>query len=215
MSVLDQLRVHVRLAQLAGGPSMPERAAAVTSAGGLASGAGPVDLSTYEPYLTGLHRWASERELPLGDPRSSDDHRDEKIELLLRARLPVVSFTFGCPGRRIVEALHDPASRSSPRSTRRGSQLLLFFWGARALVGDELWVAASLSAGEIIADPFRRGAEIALLVIERRRQLTVTEPRYTGSRLMRARNHPLTANAPGDVRSVYARKRAEPDRCSC
>jgi hypothetical protein len=214
MSVLDQLRVPVRLAPLAGGPSTPERAAAVTSAGGLAPAAGPVDLSTYEPYLTGLHRWASERELPLGDAlqRRPPGRKDRA---LTARTLPVVSFTFGCPGRRIVEALHDPASRSSPRSTRRGSQLLLLFWGARALVGDELWVAASLSAGEIIAGPFRRGAEIALLVIERRRQLTVTEPRYTGSRLMRARNHPRRRTRRGEVRSVYARKRAEPDRCSC
>jgi hypothetical protein len=46
------------------------------------------------------------------------------------------------------------------------------------LVGDELWVAASLSSGTIIADPFRHSAEVALLVRERGQQLTVTPPQY-------------------------------------
>jgi len=44
-----------------------------------------------------------------------------------------------------------------------------------ALVGEELWVALSLSTGEVISDPFRPSAEVAALVRERGRQLTAAE----------------------------------------
>jgi len=48
-----------------------------------------------------------------------------------------------------------------------------------AFVDDELWVAMSLSTGAITSDPFRRTAEVAALVVERGRQLTVgARPRY-------------------------------------
>jgi len=42
-----------------------------------------------------------------------------------------------------------------------------------ALVAGELWVAMSAATGEAICDPFRPSAEVARLVGERRRQLTV------------------------------------------
>jgi hypothetical protein len=58
------------------------------------------------------------------------------------------------------------------------------------LVGNELWVAASLSTGTVIADPFRRSAEVALLVSERGRQLTVPQPRHVRSGLLRLRRRP-------------------------
>jgi len=140
MSLLDHLTTPIVLAPLAGGPSTPELAAEVASAGGLGflaagyltaaqlaeriarvrsltegpigvnvfvPGAGPAEAGAYQPYLERLARWAGERELRLGDPRYSDDDWPAKIELLLRERLPVVSFTFGCPERRVVEALRD------------------------------------------------------------------------------------------------------------
>jgi nitronate monooxygenase len=143
MLVLDQLRAPIVLAPLAGGPSTPELAAAVSSAGGLGflaagylttsqlaerlahlrsltdgqvavnvfvASAGPADEASYRPYVQGLTTWASRRELPLGEPRYSDDDWTSKIELLLRERLPVVSFTFGCPERGVVDALHDAGS---------------------------------------------------------------------------------------------------------
>jgi hypothetical protein len=40
-------------------------------------------------------------------------------------------------------------------------------------VGDELWVAVSVSTGATISDPFRPSAEVADLVLERARQLMV------------------------------------------
>lgn len=131
------------LAPLAGGPSTPELAAAVASAGGLGflaagyldapelaeriaaarsltdgpiganvfvPGTGPADPATYHPFVERLGEWARERGLPLGSPRYSDDDWAAKLELLVRERLPVVSFTFGCPQRSVVEALRAAGS---------------------------------------------------------------------------------------------------------
>lgn len=44
-----------------------------------------------------------------------------------------------------------------------------------AFVGEELWVAASPDTGAVVADPFRPSAEVAALVLERGRQLTVPD----------------------------------------
>src|SRR6201996_8013870 len=44
-----------------------------------------------------------------------------------------------------------------------------------AFVGDEMWVAGSVSTGATISAPFRRSADVADLVVERPRQLTVAE----------------------------------------
>ena len=143
MGTLDRLQAPVVLAPLAGGPSTPELAAAVASAGGLGfiaggylsapelgdritrarsltqgrlganvfvPGGGPAAPGSYRPFLARLHSWAQERDLPLGEPRYSDDDWQAKIELLLHERLPVVSFTFGCPDRDVVAALRKAGS---------------------------------------------------------------------------------------------------------
>ncbi len=44
-------------------------------------------------------------------------------------------------------------------------------------VGEDLWAARSLATGRHIADPFRPSAEVARLLAERGRQLTVPERR--------------------------------------
>jgi hypothetical protein len=54
-----------------------------------------------------------------------------------------------------------------------------------AFVGEELWVAASPGTGTVICDPFRPSAEVAALVLERGRQLTVPEPRRPRTDVMR------------------------------
>ena len=41
-----------------------------------------------------------------------------------------------------------------------------------AFVGDELWVAVSVTSGAVIADPFRPSAAVAALARERARQLS-------------------------------------------
>jgi len=44
-----------------------------------------------------------------------------------------------------------------------------------AFVGDELWVAMSVGTAAAVRHPFRASAEVADLVIERGRQLTVPQ----------------------------------------
>jgi nitronate monooxygenase len=143
MTLLDTLQFPVVLAPLGGGPSTPELASAVASAGGLGflaagyldapqlseridlarslsrgplganlfvPGAGPADPSAYRSFLDRLDRWAQERGLPLGEPRYSDDDWEAKLELLLGERLPVVSFTFGCPDPQVIAALRGVGS---------------------------------------------------------------------------------------------------------
>ena len=44
--------------------------------------------------------------MSLGDPRFDDDAYDAKLTLVIRERVPVVSFTFGCPAPETVAALH-------------------------------------------------------------------------------------------------------------
>jgi nitronate monooxygenase len=167
MTILDRLSVPVVLAPLAGGPSTPELAAAVASAGGLgflaagyltvsqlgdriaqlraltngqigvnvfAPGDGPSDPAAYEPYVSRLAAWASERELPLGEPRHSDDDWQPKIELLLRERVPVVSFTFGCPAREVIAGLQSAGSEVWVTVTSPGEALEAERAGADVLV---------------------------------------------------------------------------------
>lgn len=56
-----------------------------------------------------------------------------------------------------------------------------------AFVGDELWAALSPATGAVIGDPFRPSAEVADLLRERGRQVTVPEhgrSRLRGMRLL-------------------------------
>jgi nitronate monooxygenase len=69
-------------------------------------GAGAVDPAVYRPYLDKLESWSSHRGASLGEPRYSDDDFAAKIDLLERERVPVVSFTFGCPSHEVVDRLH-------------------------------------------------------------------------------------------------------------
>jgi nitronate monooxygenase len=131
-------------APLAGGPSTPELAAAVSEAGGLgflaagyktaaATGAElerlqaltarPVGLNLFFPVkeeidgtaLTAYtERMRSEGEhygVAPGEPRWTDDDWQAKLELAARARPAVVSFTFGCPEREIVDWLRECGCR--------------------------------------------------------------------------------------------------------
>ncbi|MEU9061283.1 nitronate monooxygenase [Streptomyces sp. NPDC048430] len=63
------------------------------------------DPSAVEVYRDQLAGEASWYETPLGDPDSSgDDGYEAKVAILLEAPVPVVSFTFGCPTREVLDA---------------------------------------------------------------------------------------------------------------
>lgn len=57
-------------------------------------------------YADTLHDEAARAGTRLGTPSWDDDRYDEKLRLLAAERVPVVSFTFGCPSREDVERLH-------------------------------------------------------------------------------------------------------------
>jgi hypothetical protein len=59
-----------------------------------------------------------------------------------------------------------------------------------AFVGGELWVARSAGTGAVISDPFRPSAEVADLVRERGRQLTVSGRGRPRLRVMRLLSQP-------------------------
>ena len=58
-------------------------------------------------YARTLAGDADRHGVSLGDPRFDDDAYAAKLELVTRERVPVVSFTFGCPAPEAVAALHD------------------------------------------------------------------------------------------------------------
>jgi nitronate monooxygenase len=65
---------------------------------------------SYRAFLEALRAWAEAEGVPLGEPRYSDDDWSAKLDLVLRERLPVVSFTFGCPDRELSDRLHRAGS---------------------------------------------------------------------------------------------------------
>ena len=141
--ILDELRHPIVLAPLAGGPSTPALAVAVSEAGGLGflaagyrtaeamadeirevraqtaapfgvnlfvPGRGEVDDRALRAYLERLRDEATRYGVDLGEPRDDDDEWDAKLAVLKRERVPVVSFTFGCPPAETIAALHDVGS---------------------------------------------------------------------------------------------------------
>ena len=133
-----EARVAIVGAPLAGGPSTPALAAAVSEAGGLgflAAGyktaaavqaelhalraltSEPIGLNVLYPtrdrvdeaalqaYVERLRGEEQRYGVVVGEPRWTDDDWTAKLEVAARERPDVVSFTFGCPEREIVEWL--------------------------------------------------------------------------------------------------------------
>jgi nitronate monooxygenase len=67
----------------------------------------PVDESAVEAYVERLAAETDRYGVACGDPRWSDDDWTEKLDLLVRERPAVVSFTFGSPDREIVSSLRE------------------------------------------------------------------------------------------------------------
>jgi nitronate monooxygenase len=130
-------------APMAGGPSTPALAAAVSKAGGLGfvaagylsakrleqeivevrrlgvsffgvnvfvPGTPDVDEAALGAYIDSLRPEAQTVGVEV-TPSWDDDRWEEKIELLVRQPVPVVSFTFGCPPAEVLSALHRAGSR--------------------------------------------------------------------------------------------------------
>jgi nitronate monooxygenase len=137
-SLLSQLEHPIVQAPMAGGPSTPALAAAVSDAGALgflAAGyrtpdavrsdlaelraltSRPYGLNLFVPgppaldrvqlerYAGALRGEAARYGAELGDARHDGDHWDDKLALAADERVPVVSFTFGCPDPGTLAAL--------------------------------------------------------------------------------------------------------------
>jgi nitronate monooxygenase len=102
---LGDLAAPIVLAPMAGGPSTPALAAAVSGAAPFGvnlfelRAAPPADPATVAAYAATLPD-------PVGEPRADDDDIEAKLAALLADPVAVVSFTFGCPDRATVDALH-------------------------------------------------------------------------------------------------------------
>jgi len=69
-----------------------------------------VDSSTFAPYLSEIAGEADRQGVALGVPRYDDDSFTAKVELAVSERVPVVSFTFGCPETADIGRLHEAGS---------------------------------------------------------------------------------------------------------
>ncbi len=72
---------------------------------------GQVDEAAVEAYVARMRDEAGRYGVEPGEPRWSDDDWNAKLELAVREPPAVVSFTFGCPEREIVESLRAAGCR--------------------------------------------------------------------------------------------------------
>jgi len=67
----------------------------------------PAPAAALSAYASALRPEAQRYQVDLGEPRFDDDNFAEKVELAVGERVPVVSFTFGCPAADVVARLHE------------------------------------------------------------------------------------------------------------
>lgn len=65
------------------------------------------DASALDAYRRSLEPLAAQFDVTLGEPRWDDDAWRAKLELVYDARPDMVTFTFGCPSRRVLHQLAD------------------------------------------------------------------------------------------------------------
>src|SRR3954447_22302456 len=134
--ILDELAIPIVQAPMAGGPSTPALAAAVSEAGGLgfvaagyktpdamaediaavrAATARPFGVNVFaatptETSLDSLAAYAQRvatEDAPASEPRADDDAFEAKVERLIADPPAVVSFVFGCPDAALIGRLKD------------------------------------------------------------------------------------------------------------
>jgi nitronate monooxygenase len=93
-----------------------------------------VDAVAVSAYVDSLRPEAARLGVQLGAPRFDDDEWDAKLNLLRSERVPVASFTFGCPPPDAVSALHDAGTEVWVTATDLGEALAARDAGVDALV---------------------------------------------------------------------------------
>ena len=94
----------------------------------------PAPPGSVAEYAATLATTASEAGAELGEPRFDDDQWAAKLDRLTTDPLPVVSFTFGCPERAVMEALHAAGSEAWVTATTPADALVAAAAGADVLV---------------------------------------------------------------------------------
>jgi nitronate monooxygenase len=95
---------------------------------------GPADPENVKLYAARLEPEARRMGVELGVPRFDNDAFEEKIELLLRNPVPVVSFTFGCPQREFISSFKAVGSEVWVTVTDAEEAELAELAGASALI---------------------------------------------------------------------------------
>ena len=92
------------------------------------------DPASVSAYATVLRAESERRGVALGEPRRDDDGWEDKLALALEQRVPVVSFTFGCPSPEVVGRFSDTGSEVWVTVTTAAEARLARDAGAHVLV---------------------------------------------------------------------------------
>jgi nitronate monooxygenase len=94
----------------------------------------PVEAAALDAYQQRIAGEASALGAVLGTPRFEDDEFEAKLELVLEAQIPIVSFTFGCPSVNAIDRLHERGRSVWVTVTEPGEAAIAEECGADALV---------------------------------------------------------------------------------
>lgn len=94
----------------------------------------PADPALVDRYAETLRGEAERYGTALGESRHDDDGWEDKLALVAEERVPVVSFTFGCPSAAIIEAMQRAGSAVWVTVTTAGEAAKAQEAGADALV---------------------------------------------------------------------------------
>jgi nitronate monooxygenase len=95
---------------------------------------GEPDPAAVRRYAATLAAEAERYGAPLGQPRRDDDAWEGKLALVAEAKVPVVSFTFGCPTPTTIAELHDAGAAAWVTVTTPGEARIAVGAGVDALV---------------------------------------------------------------------------------
>ena len=134
----------------------------------------PAAPETAEAYAATLADDARDAGVALGAPRFEDDDWTAKIELLRAAPPPVVSFTFGCPDRTVIDGLRRAGSEVWVTVTTPGEAAHAVASGADALVVQG--IEAGGHRASFLDDPAADGYGFGLLSLLQLVRATVDVP---------------------------------------
>ncbi|MFM9369596.1 nitronate monooxygenase [Streptomyces sp. Da 82-17] len=143
--------------------------------------ADPSAVAVYAHQLTGESTWY---DAPLGDPDSGrDDGYEAKLAVLFDDPVPLVSFTFGCPSRDVLEAFSRAGTTTVVTVTSAEEAQTAQWAGADAVCVQG--VEAGGHQGTHRDDPERDGSGVGLLALIAQVRETVQLPIVAAGGLMR------------------------------